>query len=72
MKKMLAELKNSQESVDLLKFENNRLRNELGYMKKSYFRQRKEEDQNKEQRQMNIQASPQQSIYNAGGYNNYQ
>lgn len=48
MKKMLAELKNSQESVDLLKFENNRLRGELGQMKKQYFRQRKEEDQNKE------------------------
>lgn len=33
MKKMNGELKNAQESVDLLKFENNRLRDELGKMK---------------------------------------
>lgn len=42
MKKMNAELKNAKNSVDLLKFENNRLREEIQNMKRSYFKQRKE------------------------------
>jgi regulator of replication initiation timing len=44
MKKMLAELKNSQDSVEILKFENSRLRGELARMKQDYFKKRREED----------------------------